>query len=95
MLMENNGEAREREWNEQVGFVNLFQGEDTTERDSPAWYPGDRYVMGLRENADQLVIQVHRVRPRGREEEVLTLAAHLGDRLLVHAQHEEQGETDE
>ena len=95
MLMENNGEAREREWNEQVGFVNLFQGEDTTERDSPAWYPGDRYVMGLRENADQLVIQVHRVRPRGRDEEVLTLAAHLGDRLLVHAQHEEQGETDE
>ncbi len=91
MLMENHGKARDRDWNEQIGFINLFQGPDTTDPDSPEWYPGDRYVMGLREHRDQLVLQVHRVKPHGHSNEVLTLAAHLGDRLLVHAQHEERG----
>ncbi len=82
LLMEREeGVPRLRDWDEQTGFINLFQGEDTSPIGTTPRYPGDRNVLGLEEDPSQLVMQVHHVQPRGMSsiDDLYTLALHLGD----------------
>jgi hypothetical protein len=85
MLMDNAGDPRERQWDDHIGFVNLFQGQDLRSQPDGSFYPGDRNVLGLHEYPDQIVIQVHRVHRRGLKEEgtLLALALHLGSGSIV------------
>jgi Z1 domain len=86
MLMElEDGSPRLRDWDEQTGFVNLFQGEDTSPPGTSPRYPGDRYVLNLDKDPTQIVMQVHHVQPRGMAglSDLYTLALHLGDTANV------------
>lgn len=86
MQFENEDKPREREWRADVGFVNLFQGQDAQyiEGQTPNRYPGDRKVPILLEGENTLAIQVHRVLPKGiNSPELFTLAAYLGDSKIV------------
>jgi hypothetical protein len=83
MLMEGDGGPRTRRWEPDFGFVNLFQGHDLKPQLDGSYYPGDREVLDIGSNPDQIVIQVHRVLPRDRAEEVLALAFYLGSGSIV------------
>jgi transposase len=84
LLMEDDGRPRRRRWDDQVGFINLFQGEDIKAQPDGAFYPGDRSTPGLDEDPDRVVVQVHRVvRRSDPERELLTLALHLGSRGIT------------
>lgn len=58
--------ARNRQWNEPDGFVQLMQG-----RNDGTGYPGDRMIL-----ADVPQVQIHRVAPHG-EVEMLALALYI------------------
>lgn len=86
MQYENEDKAREREWREDTGFLNLFQGQDAQYLDSSTHdrYPGDRKVPVLLEGESSLAVQIHRVKPKGlKVPELFTLAVHLGDSKIV------------
>jgi hypothetical protein len=79
------GGPRTREWDPELGFVNLLQGPDPRPRPGTDPYPGDRAIGGVAGNPDQVVVQVHRVVPKGSASypEVLTLAVHAGSMQMV------------
>jgi hypothetical protein len=86
MQFENEDKPREREWRQDTGFVNLFQGQDAlyVEGATPDKYPGDRKVPILTEGDGSLAIQIHRILPKGiNSPEVFTLAVYLGDSKIV------------
>jgi len=85
MLMETDGEARTRSWSDEIGFVNLFQGRDLNYQSGSGLYPGDRNVLDLEAQPNQIVLQVHRAVIRDREDlgETLPLALYLGEGLIV------------
>ncbi len=86
ILMEHpDGGPRAREWDLELGFVNLLQGADPRRRTGQPWYPGDRAVGGALENPDQIVIQVHRVTSTqaGLVPDLFTLAVHAGSRQIL------------
>lgn len=86
MLLEHEGGGpRERKWDPDLGFVNLFQGADPVKRAGYPFYVGDRNIFDFDKNPDLIVVQVHRVHPRGLDDvdEVLTLAARLGSNVIV------------
>jgi hypothetical protein len=86
MQFENEDKPREREWRQDTGFVNLFQGQDAlyVEGATPDKYPGDRKVPILTEGEGSLAIQIHRILPKGiNSPEVFTLAVYLGDSKIV------------
>jgi len=85
MLMGDLGAPRTRKWDESIGFVNLFQGRDLKPQADGDFYPGDRNVLGIEENPDQIVIQVHRTTIRGREKagELLAIALYLGTGSII------------
>lgn len=87
VLMEDEGQARTRAWDSEIGFINLFQGEDPRRQDGRAFYPGDRQIPDIVDNPERLAVQVHRVRRRGDpdDSEILTLAVYLGERQIVRA----------
>ena len=63
LLMEHpEGGPRQREWDPELGFINLMQGADPVRRPGQPWYPGDRAIGGVTEDPEQVVVQVHRVR---------------------------------
>ena len=71
---------RERSWESDIGFINLFQGRDPERSTSPR-YEGDRTVGPDLISSDGVALQVHFVRRKGMSEEGLfTLAIYLGDR---------------
>lgn len=83
ILLDEGGEPRIRKWDEETGFVNLFQGRDNV-GGAGAFYPGDRRIGGIEDDPDSVVIQIHRVRRRGYGDEgFFTLAVHLGNRQIV------------
>lgn len=84
LLEQPEGQPRERKWDPELGFVNLFQGADVRPRPGEPFYPGDRKLFGGEEE-DLIVLQVHRVHPRGMDDvpEVLTLAIRLGKSSVV------------
>ena len=78
------GGPREREWDPELGFVNLLQGADPRARPGKPFYAGDRATGGVDEHPDRVVVQVHLVKPRGTHDEaVMTLAVHAGQRTIV------------
>ncbi|MGH8953445.1 MAG: Z1 domain-containing protein [Microbacterium sp.] len=85
MLMEDDGRARVRKWNEEIGFLNLFQGRDLRTPADGSFYPGDRNVLDLENNPDQIILQAHRVviRDARPEQVVLPLAIYLGSGKVV------------
>jgi len=86
MLLEHEGGGpRERKWDPDLGFVNLFQGADPVRSAGHAFYSGDRNVIDFDKCPEQIVVQVHRAHPRSLEDvdEVLTLAARLGSNVIV------------
>ena len=85
MLMEDSGKPRTRKWVDDVGFVNLFQGRDLKPQSNGDFYPGDRLVLDLHKDPQQIIIQVHRVLIRGSESEgeVPTLGVYLGSGLIA------------
>jgi hypothetical protein len=86
MQYENEDLPREREWRSDTGFVNLFQGKDSSfERGvTPDKYPGDRMVPNIDENLNSLAVQIHRIAPKGIDVmELFTLAIYLGDAKIV------------
>ena len=76
---------RTRQWRDDVGFVNLFQGRDTKSEVGKPFYPGDAYLNEITEDASRLLIQVHRVVRRDEHDDprMLTPAIYLGDRQLA------------
>ena len=84
LMQQPEGGSRERKWDAQLGFVNLFQGRDIGYRPGHGMYPGDQQVIDVEAHPDQVVVQVHRVRPTGGEfGEVLTLAVRLGSKVIA------------
>jgi hypothetical protein len=85
MLEAEGGGPRLRKFDPQLGFVNLFQGEDIGYRPGTGMYPGDRKLFDRDESPDLVELQIHRVRPRDVEgvDEVLTLAGNFGGNLIV------------
>lgn len=75
---------RDRKWDAELGFVNLFQGEDVRREPGGPFYPGDRAVPAIDAEPEKIVVQVHRVRPRGLSiPELLTLGVYIGSRVIV------------
>jgi hypothetical protein len=85
MQLENQDAPRSRDWSPETGFVNLFQGKDSSYQEGDLdRYPGDQKVPILREGNDTLAVQVHRIQPKGVDTpEILTLAVYLGNKQLV------------
>ena len=85
LMQHPDGGPRTREWDTELGFINLMQGADPRVRVGEAWYPGDRTVGGVTDDAEQVVVQVHRVRSTqaGLVPELYTLAVHAGRRQVV------------
>ncbi len=85
LMQHPDGGPRAREWDAELGFVNLLQGADPRRRPGEPWYPGDRAVGGALENPDQVVIQVHRVTSTqpGLVPDLFTLAVHAGSRQIL------------
>ncbi len=80
VLMESpDGNARRRNWRDQIGFSNLMQGRDNNYSGRPDEYPGDRAMFGFTTG-----LQVHWVVGReGRPGPLHTLAIHIGDEVLA------------
>jgi hypothetical protein len=85
LLMEDDGHARTRKWDDETGFVNLFQGKDVQRVPGRPFYPGDRAVPGLEDDGGKVAVQIHRVVRRDRSDgfELLALAVYLGSRPIV------------
>ena len=86
LLMEQpGGSPRERAWDPDLGFINLFQGADPNPTAGRPAYPGDRYLFDPNDDRDFVAVEVHRVHPRDRADvsEVLTLGLLIGDAVLV------------
>jgi hypothetical protein len=79
------GGPRTREWDPELGFVNLMQGPDPRPQPGTDPYPGDRAIGGVATDPDRVVVQIHRVVPKshGSAPEMLTLAVHAGSMQTV------------
>lgn len=85
LLMEQpGGGPRERAWDDELGFINLFQGPDPVERPGVPYYPGDRNVYDFDREPSKVVVELHRVHPKGLTvEDVITPAIRLGSNVIV------------
>lgn len=86
MLMQHpDGGPRSREWDPELGFINLMQGADPRPRPGHPWYPGDRAIGGVTEDTEQVVLQVHDVRSTeaGVVPQLFTLVVYAGRRHIV------------
>ena len=83
--MDEQGSPRVRRWDQETGFVNLFQGRDLNFGMVNSAYPGDRHTPNLDDDPDQVAVQVHRVVRRGFEDlgELFVLAVYLGAQKTV------------
>lgn len=85
-LMEHpDGGPRQRDWDREIGFINLMQGTDPRVTASAPHYAGDRSVGGADKDPSRIVVQVHHVRSTrpGDTPALLTLAVHAGDRQVT------------
>jgi len=85
LLMDEQGSPRVRRWDQETGFVNLFQGRDLNFGTIGNAYPGDRQTPNLESDPDQVVVQVHRVVRRTFEDlgEIFVLAVYMGAQKTV------------
>ncbi|HEU0130876.1 MAG TPA: Z1 domain-containing protein [Mycobacteriales bacterium] len=79
------GGPRRREWDPELGFVNLLQGADPRPVAGQAAYRGDRAIGNVEEDPERVVVEVHRVRATdpAQTPELFTLAVHAGRRHVV------------
>lgn len=83
------GVARIRDWDQELGFINLFQGEDVVAVPGKAFYPGDRKVPFENDDDSGIAVQIHHVRPRNDSfDPSYTLAVHLGRGSVVKRERE-------
>ncbi len=84
------GSPRERAWEEDIGFVNLFQGRDVESRKEPR-YEGDRSAGRQIGRPSDVVLQIHYVQRKGISDEgIFTPAIYLGDRQVIRVKGEEK-----
>jgi hypothetical protein len=85
LLLDDDGSARTRKWDDGLGFVNLFQGRDVNPKPGEPFYPGDRAIPDVENQPDTVVVQVHRVQRRNRNDgfEIFAPAIYLGQRAIV------------
>lgn len=85
LLKHPTGGPREREWDTELGFINLMQGSDPRVRPGQPWYPGDRALGGIDTDPEQIVVQIHQVTSSqpGLIPALYTLAIHAGRRHVV------------
>ena len=75
---------RTRDWDSEVGFINLFQGEDVVAIPGKPFYSGDRKVPFGTSNGEGIALQIHYVKPRNESfSPTYTLAIHLGKTALI------------
>lgn len=75
---------RVRDWDSELGFVNLFQGEDLVNVPGKPFYPGDRKIPFDDPEDNGIALQVHFVKPKGDQfPPSYTLAIHLGGASIV------------
>jgi hypothetical protein len=84
--VEENGSRRAkiREWREETGFVNIFQGRDNASDSSQIAYIGDRGLGEVAFQKNELMVQIHQlvVKSDSLEQEVLVPAIFLGNRRM-------------
>jgi hypothetical protein len=79
-----NGKPRTREWREESGFVNIFQGRDNDAERNKNAYMGDRAFAENAFETGVLTLQVHRLQPKETNiAEVFVPALFLGNRKIV------------
>ncbi len=85
ILMElSENQPRLRDWDEELGFVNLFQGEDVVSVPGKPFYLGDRKVPFGTDDDNGIALQIHHVAPRnGLFGPSYTLAIHLGKGSVI------------
>lgn len=84
LMQHPDGGPRSRDWDRELGFINLMQGRDpSTTSANP--YPGDRAIGGVTDDPERVVVQVHHVRSTqpGMAGPLYTLAIHAGRRQII------------
>jgi len=75
---------RVRDWDSELGFINLFQGEDVVEIPGKPFYPGDRRVPFGEDDDVGIALQIHYVKPKfGEFGASYTFAIHLGKNTVI------------
>ena len=75
---------RLRDWDSELGFVNLFQGEDVVSIPGKPFYLGDRKVPFGVDDDTGIALQIHYVEPKnGLFAPSYTLAIHLGKGSVI------------
>lgn len=76
--------ARTRTALPEEGYINLFQGRDLKPQDDGTRYPGDREIWPVMDAPSHIMVQIHRVTPKGVDNQsMLTPAIYLGDRGVI------------
>lgn len=90
LLMElSEREPRVRDWDSELGFINLFQGEDVVSVPGKSYYQGDRKVPFGSDDDAGIALQIHYVKPRsGQFPPSYTLAILLGKNTIVKREQE-------
>jgi hypothetical protein len=80
---------RSRDWDNEIGFINLFQGEDVVSVPGKLFYAGDRKVPFGMDDDNGIALQIHYVAPKnGLFEPSYTLAIHLGKGTVIKREKE-------
>lgn len=95
LLMElSENEPRIRDWDSELGFINLFQGEDVISIPGKPFYQGDRKVPFGSDDDTGIALQIHHVKPKNESFAAsYTLAIHLGKNTLVKKALDNEKET--
>lgn len=85
LLMElSEGVPRIRDWDSELGFINLFQGEDVISVPGKPFYQGDRKVPFGSDDDTGIALQIHHIKPKGDNfPPSYTLAMHLGKNTII------------
>jgi hypothetical protein len=85
LLMElSEGVPRIRDWDSELGFINLFQGEDVISVPGKPFYQGDRKVPFGSDDDTGIALQIHHIKPKGDYfPPSYTLAIHLGKNTII------------
>jgi hypothetical protein len=90
LLMElSEGVPRVRDWDSELGFINLFQGEDVVSVPGKPFYQGDRKVPFGSDDDSGIALQIHHIKPKGDNfPPSYTLAIHLGKNTIIKREKE-------
>ena len=82
------GSPRSREWRDESGFINIFQGRDNDAANNPLAYLGDRTFVERAFDTGILTLQIHRIHPKETSiDEVFVPAIYLGNKKIVRKKH--------